>query len=160
MRGGTRLFLAVTSVALILITGGQRTALPADNAAATIEPGDCRSAGRTKTCVLRQAWGTQTTYFDADATDAAGAGLQGLTGAELAFDAPLRSDPLEPSIVIGRFMLAILPGSTPAQCDALISKIYIASMSKSEVTEYGWRWKVSAGSDPAKTMTFTAFRHG
>ncbi len=57
-------------------------------------------------------------------------------------------------------MLAVLPGSTPAQCDALISRIYFASLSKSEIIEYGWRWKVSPGTDPAKTMIFTAFRQG
>ena len=161
MRGSTRL-LAVTAVALILIAGQQRTASPASpagNEVATIEPGDCRVVGGTKTCVLKQAWGTQTTYLDADATDAPGPSLRGLTGAELAFD-DVRARPLEPSIVIGRFMLAVLPGSTPAQCDALISRIYVASMSKSEIIEYGWRWKVSPGTDPAKTMIFTAFRQG
>lgn len=158
MRVSSPLLLVLMGV-VILIAGGLRTASSADNGAATIELGDCRSAGRTKTCVLRQAWGTQTTYFEADATDAAETGLVSLTGAELAFD-DVRSRPLEPAIVIGRFMLAVLPASTPAQCDALILKIYMASMSKSEVTEYGWRWKVSPGSDPAKTMIFTASRHG
>jgi hypothetical protein len=80
-----------------------------------------------------------------------------MTGADLIFD-DVRSRPSEPSIVIGRFMLAVLPGSTPAQCDALISKIYTASFNKSDVAEYGWRWTVRPGADPVKNMVFTARR--
>jgi hypothetical protein len=123
----------------------------------TIELGDCKSDGRTKTCALRQSWGTQTTYFDSDVPETGGGKFPGITGAELVFD-NVRSDPSGATIAIGRFMLAVLPGSTPAQCDALISKVYIASFEKSDVTQYGWRWNVKPGADPVNMMVFTARR--
>jgi hypothetical protein len=123
------------------------------------EWGDCTLVDGIRTCVLKQAWGTQTVYFNSAIEEPGESTVPGLSRAELRFD-DVRSRPLEMSIAIGQFMLKVLPGSTPASCDALISKMYIAFASRSDVSEYGWRWKIAPGADPARTAVFTAVRAG
>jgi hypothetical protein len=103
----------LTTIASAMIFVAVQKAIPAAFAQGdAAQEGDCTSVGQTKTCVLKEPWGTRTTHIDLRATETVGGKLQNITGVELVFE-DVRANPLAPTIVIGRLMLSILPGSTP-----------------------------------------------
>jgi G:T/U-mismatch repair DNA glycosylase len=103
---------------------------------------ECSTSGNLKTCTDREAWGSRTTVTNLKATARVNGKVQNIQSIQMVFE-NVKADPSAALIMIGGFMMLVLPQSTPDQRGDFINQL--AQSANSTVRAYGWDWLITGG---------------